>query len=98
MRPKTKNLLGGFAAVIIGILGIGSFVLRTIDKVRTGHGLDYYFTGWGVQMNYLGALITIAVIAVAMPIGWIIRLWSKRRDALSVKGLKTPKSKKETYN
>ncbi len=84
MRTKTKNLLGGFAAVLIGLMGIGGFVLRAIDKVRTGHGLDYYFTGYGVQMNYLGALIVIAIAPVALLIGWIIKVWSKGRDDWSI--------------
>ena len=95
MRPKTKNLLGGLATVLIGLLGIGSLVLDTLNKVRTGHGLDYYFTGEGVQMNYIGAFITIAVVAVALLIGWIIRFWSQRRDAWNVKGSKIHKTKKE---
>jgi hypothetical protein len=79
MCTKTKSRHGGLAAVLIGLLGIGGFVLYAINKVRTGHGLDYYFTGQGVQMNYLGALIAIGVAAVALLVGWIIRFWSQRR-------------------
>ena len=95
MRPKKKYLLAGLATVLIGMLGIGGLVLHTINKVRTGHGLDYYFTGEGVQMNYIGALIAIAVAAVALLTGWIIRIWSQRRDDWPIKGSKTHKGKKD---
>jgi len=95
MRPKTKNLLGGLASVLIGVVGVGSLVLFTINKVRTGHGLDYYFTGEGVQMNYIGALIAVAVAAVALLVGLIIRLWSRRIDVRPLKGSKIKRGTKQ---
>ena len=94
MGPKTKNFLGGLVAVLTGVLGIGGFVLYAIGKVRAGHGLDYYFTGYGVEMNYLGALIAIAVAAVALLIGWIIRFWFKRGYGWSVKKSNIKKGKR----
>ena len=94
MHPKTKHLLGVFVGVLIALIGIGGFVLYAINKVRTGHGLDYYFTGEGVQMNYIGVLITIAVAAVALLVALIIRFWSRRGDAWSSKGLKINKKAK----
>ncbi len=76
-RPKIKETLGGVAAFAVLLSFIG-FIIRAIDKVRTGQGLDYYLTGYGVQMNYLGALIAIAIIPVAMLVGWIIQIYLKR--------------------
>jgi hypothetical protein len=94
MRPKTKNLLGVLVVVLIAWISIGGFVLYAINKVRTGHGLDYYFTGEGVQMNYIGVLIAFAVAAVAVLVGLIIRFWSRRGDIWSGKGLKINKKAK----
>jgi hypothetical protein len=48
IRPKDVFIgIMGAAA----FLGIAGFALYLIDKVRTEHGLDYYFTGKRVQMN-----------------------------------------------
>lgn len=64
------NTIGG----ILALLGCASFILHAVRKVQTGHGLEYYFTGMGVQFNYIGALI-------ARPsgtfVGWSIRWWQK---------------------
>jgi hypothetical protein len=95
MQPKVKNFLGGIAAIVIGLICIGGFVLYAIDKVHTGHGLDYFFTGMGVQMNYLGALTTIVVAAVALFIGWLANFFYKKRNDLLFKGLKNDKRNKK---
>ena len=87
MRPKTKNLLGVLVAVLIALIGIGGFVLYAINKVRTGHGLDCYFAGEGVKMNYIGVLIAIGVAAIALLVGLVIRFWSRRGDACFSKGV-----------
>jgi hypothetical protein len=62
------------------LLGIASGILYAIIKVRTGHGLDYYLTGEGVEMNYVGFLVAISVIAIALFISWLIRIWSVKKD------------------
>lgn len=58
-----------------GCLGAWDFSLRVLDKVITGHGLDYYTTFGGVQFNYIGALtifiIGAALIAISPIIYWI---------------------------
>ena len=64
---------------ILVLLGFASFILDAARKVQTGHGLDYYFTGWGVQFNYIGALIAIALTLFALVVGYGIRWWQKYR-------------------
>ncbi len=68
----------------LGILigsGVASFVLLLIAKMKTGHGLDYYITGKGVQFNYIGAFIAIIVSAVALLVSWLIRRFKNKRKA-----------------
>lgn len=72
-----KCLFSGPVAIVVGgllsILGLIAFAIRAVQKVQAGHGLDYYFTGWGVQLNYIGVLIVFALIPVALLIGLGIR-------------------------
>ena len=65
---------------VLVITAFASFAIRVIDKVRSGHGLDYYFTGEGVRFNYVGALILLVIIPIALLIGWGIRYWSLRGE------------------
>ena len=60
------------------ILGLVGFVLDAIEKIRSGHGLDYYFTGYGVKFNYIGALVLLICIPVAMLLGWALNYWLSR--------------------
>ena len=48
-------------------------VLIAIEKVRTGRGLDTYRTHWMVEFNWVGFLIFLAAIAVALAIGLLFR-------------------------
>jgi nitric oxide reductase large subunit len=57
------------------VLAILSGVLHVVQKVISGHGLDYYFTGQGVKFNYVGALMTLAIAGVGLLIGFGIRFW-----------------------
>lgn len=50
--------------VFLGSIG---FFLRVLDKVISGHGLDYYTTFWGIQFNYIGAL-TVLIVGFALAV------------------------------
>ena len=70
-------------SIIFGcLLSIGfiGFVLLLIHKVVTGHGLDYYKTGHGVEMNYIGALIIVCIMPIVLIIGWIGNKFFKLRE------------------
>lgn len=69
------NTIGG----ILALLAFASFILDAVRKVQTGHGLDYYFTGWGVQFNYIGGLIAFALALFALVVGCGIHWWQKYR-------------------
>jgi len=69
---KCKPCLVTFIVFGLWLLGSIGFFLRVLDKVLTGHGLDYYTTFWGVQFNYIGALTVFIVGAVLIAISPII--------------------------
>ena len=52
-------------------LGFLGFIIRVILKVKSGHGLDYYRTGHGVEMNYIGVLVAIGIIPIVLILGWV---------------------------
>ncbi len=72
------RLFVGTGILLIGILIIG-FILRVVEKVHPGHGLEYYYSGTGIRWNYVAVLIFLAIIPVALIIGWFIRLFSKKK-------------------
>ena len=76
-RFKNKNLAGiSFSTVIL--LGSIGLTVKIIDKIRSGHGLDYYFTGHTFQMNYTGTLIILAFIPLVLLFTWAIK--AKKED------------------
>lgn len=75
------------AILCFGLVGYVGFVLHVIDKVRTGHGLDCFLTGFGVEMNYLGVRITMALIPPVLFVGWIIRIWCVKCEKQALEAL-----------
>ncbi len=96
-----KRFSGRVVASIAGLLitcGSVAFVLRVLEKVRTGHGLDYYFTGWGVQFNYIGVMILLALVPVTLLAGWGIRWWQLREERDFRKRFNLPKDSNDNIN
>jgi len=79
MKRRFPGPIAYTTGVILALIGFASFVLHAAGKVQTGHGLDYYFTGYGVQFNYIGALIAIALAIFALVVGCGIGWWQKYR-------------------
>jgi len=93
MKPKILDIVG----IVLVILCFASFILYAIQKVRTGRGLEYYLTGYGVQMNYIGVLIALCVLAIVLLIGWTIKVWSVRRKMPFMKRLEKAKTKNKSH-
>ena len=72
-RPSRLVIVGIWIAGAAGVGGILAMVLIAIEKVRTGRGLDTYRTHWMVEFNWVGFLIFLAAIAVALAIGLLFR-------------------------
>lgn len=48
-------------------------ISKAIDMVRSGRGLETYHTFWLVEFNWIGFLILLAAIAVAIIIALVLR-------------------------
>lgn len=77
--PRTtaprRRRLRDVALTGLMLAAAGGMILRLVNDVRTGHGLDYYFTGFGVRMNAIGALTTMGVIALVGIVAPIVAWW-----------------------
>ena len=74
----------GFFAAIAGLF------LDVLHKVLTGHGLDTYHSVSLIELNYLGVLIMLCTIPVAL-LGALFFVWRERaleRDLLKKYGRK----------
>jgi uncharacterized membrane protein len=84
----------------IGILvaGLGSLValvtmvLTGLEKVRMGHGLDGFRTVWLVEVNWIGFLVFLAVLLVAVAAGaWFRYLeWRELKELRARYGTRQP--------
>jgi uncharacterized BrkB/YihY/UPF0761 family membrane protein len=69
-----------FTGLGLGFLGFLTWAGYIALKVATGQGLDYYWTGWGVRFNYIGALVLIicaGLIGLAAP---VLYWWGTRHE------------------
>lgn len=55
-------------------------VLPTVQKVKSGRGLDTFFDGDGVEWNYIGHLVLLGLIPIAVIVGLGIRWWQLREE------------------
>jgi len=65
--------------MVIVMFGFVSFVVFLINKVISGHGLDYYISGMGYEFNYLGVLILVFSSPLIGLVVWLIS-WYRERD------------------
>lgn len=72
-RTSRLVVAGVWVAGIAAIGGIVGMVLIAIEKVRTGRGLDTYRTHWLAEFNWMGFLVFLAAVAVALGIGSFFR-------------------------
>ena len=70
-------LLAGLMLCALGGFGWMLFVVR---KIADGHGHDIYFTWWGVQFSYIGALVLIASAFLVGLAAWLLRWWGTRQE------------------
>ena len=82
MRGKANCKLCWWIAVAgaLSLLGLIAFIGQAWRKVASGQGLETYFTGWGVQFNYIGLLVFVAVVPVVLLLGFAVRHWELRHE------------------
>lgn len=73
MVRSTRSRRANIAIAIVVATVFVAFALEVIQKVVSGHGLDTYRSARLVEWTYLGALVTLAALAVAGCIGLLIR-------------------------
>jgi len=88
------------SATIIFLLLIASFIgffVEALNKVISGAGAETYTTGYGVQFNYFGATVVLAIAVIILCL-WPISYWRKNRefDDLKKKYGQKEQDKKET--
>lgn len=81
-RLKTFWLCVGFViAGLAGFAGMVAFVGQAISKVASGRGLETFRTVWLVEFNYIGVLVMLigVVIALLIVAGFWLRDWLQWR-------------------
>jgi O-antigen/teichoic acid export membrane protein len=81
-RLKTFLSCVGFVVLwLAGFAGIARMVELAISKVASGRGLETYRTVWLVEFNYIGFLVTLVGVVVALLIaaGFWLRDWLQWR-------------------
>jgi hypothetical protein len=66
--------------LVLAALGFVSFAALLIVKVLRGDGLECYFTGFGYQFNYIGALLLLCTIPVVLGIALFVGRYQRRDE------------------
>lgn len=48
-------------------------IFIAIEEVQAGRGLDTYRTHWLVQFSWIGFLVFVAAVILALTVGWFFR-------------------------
>jgi hypothetical protein len=74
MRNKRRFMRIGWVLLAVASFGgLLAMVLTGIERVHSGHGLQTYRTTWLVEFNWIGFLVLLAVLVVALSIGAFLR-------------------------
>lgn len=66
-RLKTFFLCMGFVLMsLAGFAGVAHMISLAISKVASGRGLETFRTVWLVEFNYIGFLVTLVGVVVAL--------------------------------
>jgi len=66
--------IGFLVAGLASFAGLGHMIFTAIEMVRSGRGLETYRTFWLVEFNWVGFLVLLGAIAVALVLALIFRL------------------------
>lgn len=66
-------MVGIWAAGVASLGAIVAMVVVAIAKVLNGQGLDTFRTHWLVESNWVGFLVFLVAVAVALAIGLFFR-------------------------
>jgi hypothetical protein len=72
-KPSRLVMVGIWAAGIASVGAIVAMVLYAIEKVQNGQGLDTFRTHWLVEFNWVGFLVFLVAVAIALAVGLFFR-------------------------
>ena len=82
-KPTKSSLLflaiGLIAFTLAAFAGIANMVTEAISKVRDGKGFETYRTTWLVEFSYVGFLVLLASIFLALLIVGVLWLIEERQ-------------------
>lgn len=83
-RPRLARWLrvGLVLTGLASAVALVAMVQRAVVAVRSGHGLDTYHTFWLVEDNWVGLLVFVACLVVALLAGLLLRWVHRRRERL----------------
>ena len=64
--------------VVVGVAFTFGFGFLIFELASSGKGAHTYSNGRGIPGNYLGSLITFALVPVVIGIAWVIKIKQKR--------------------
>ena len=77
-RRFTWAIAAVIAFGIAGIIGMAHMIWAALEKVASGQGLETYRTFWLVEFNYVGFLVMVGAVVVALLLGgahWLHEWW-----------------------
>lgn len=77
-RPSFLVLLGIAVAGLASIVSLVAMAVLAWEKIQTGRGWESYRTHWLVEFNWVGFLVLLAGIGIALFVGLLFRLRESR--------------------
>lgn len=71
--------VGLCASGVTSGLAIAAMIFKAVEMVRIGRGLEAYRTFWLVEYNWIGFLVLVGGVLVALLLGAVWR-WNDRRQ------------------
>ena len=82
-RPSLRVLLGITVAGLASVVSVAAMAVMAWEKFQTGRGWEAYRTHWLVEFNWIGFLVLLAGVGIALLVGLLFRV----REWREFKGL-----------
>ncbi|MGB4946252.1 MAG: hypothetical protein WBQ05_03495 [Candidatus Competibacter denitrificans] len=81
--PRRKLMfIGHLLAGLAAFAGITTLIVTAIQKIYSGRGLETFYSVWLGKFNWIGFLVLVAAVVVAIFISLGLLFWEKRQDRL----------------
>jgi len=81
-RPPILVLIGIAVGGVVSLVALVGMVLIAWEKVQSGRGFETYRTHWLVEFNWVGFLVFLGSVGLALLVGLLFRLkeWREIKD------------------